>query len=314
MQHGKTKYWEPKKGSPKTLTKGANTKKVSKSWQSRKAKNSPGPSKMPSTSEYSITQANKRFTTCLDGHTFLAQCHLNWKTGLGSMCWYHLQLELSSTNRLVGGWSFPTGQVFQSARNGGTLGCFQRGLTKSAFLQKWWTLDPASLAADGVSIQHQYSRTPKRTKTCFMLLAAVVWPCQIMSNYESHEDNYNCGHLLGVDTSARRPLRCGAFGSQGKGILTTSWVMVTSCWASLATTRPLHPAIGKHVEAYLGSELRLHTLNKIPFERGPQGKRGPGHVSSLRTACARQKGPKHEANRVKLTHSIKKVGHVFNHS
>ncbi|CAL1148063.1 unnamed protein product [Cladocopium goreaui] len=51
-----------------------------------------------------------------------------------------------------------------------------------------------------------------------MLLAAVVWPCQILSNYESHEDNYNCGHLLGVDTSARRPLRCGAFGSQGKGI------------------------------------------------------------------------------------------------
>jgi len=51
-----------------------------------------------------------------------------------------------------------------------------------------------------------------------MLLAAVVWPCQILSNYESHEENYNCGHLLGVDTSARRPLRCGAFGSQGKGI------------------------------------------------------------------------------------------------
>lgn len=212
------------------------------------------------------------------------------------MCWYQLQLELSSTNRLVGGWSFPTGQVFQSARNGGTLGCFQRGLTKSAFLQKWWTLDPTSLAADGSIF--------KNTQAYKDLFHVTDCCCLALSNYESHEDNYNCGHLLGVILLPVDPCAVEPSVAKVKGFLTTSWVMVTSCWASLATTRPLLPAIGKHVEAYLRSELRLHTLNKISFERGPQGKRGPGHVSCLRTACARKKGPKHEANRVKLTHSI----------
>ena len=124
----------------------------------------------PSTT-YPRPTKDSRFTTSVDGHTFLAQCHLTWTGGLGSICRYHSRLELGTPKRLAQ-WlviSHRTGVLI--SLKWWNLRSFPERPGPKCIPTKWWTLDPTSFAADGVNMQDQYSKTPKRArKTCFMLL------------------------------------------------------------------------------------------------------------------------------------------------